>query len=285
MREGKPSFTAAVVAAARGVAQVDALAGVLVEGPLSLVLRAGGRGRTSAAALNLVTLGLVDHVEMRTRAIDAALRDALDAGTHQLVVLGAGLDARAWRMPELAPAHVFEVDHPSTQAYKRTRMGARAPAAKDVHFVAVDFARDSLADALARSGHDADAPSFWLWEGVTPYLPIQAIRSTLEAVASRSARTSRIAVTYGTPRGSPFGQPAMRVARFAFRAIGEELLGLLEPEAMRAELGRVGYSVLEDLSAVEWGERFGGGRSRLLLVDERLAVAVSDGPPRASRAA
>ena len=152
-------------------------------------------------------------------------------------------------------------------------------------FVAVDFARDSLADALARSGHDADAPSFWLWEGVTPYLPIQAIRSTLEAVASRSARTSRIAVTYGTPRGSPFGQPAMRVARFAFRAIGEELLGLLEPEAMRAELGRVGYSVLEDLSAVEWGERFGGGRSRLLLVDERLAVAVSDGPPRASRAA
>lgn len=285
MREGKPSFTAAAVAAARGIARVDPLAMALVDGPLSFVMRAGRTGRASAAVVNLATLGLVDHIEMRTLAIDAALREAVDAGVRQLVVLGAGLDARAWRMPELAETHVFEVDHPSTQAYKRARVGERSPAAKEVRFVAVDFAKDSLEQAMERAGHDAKAPTFWLWEGVTPYLPLEAIRATLAAVASRSAKGSRIAVTYGTPEGSSLGATAVRAARVAFRVIGEALVGLLSPEAMHEELADVGYRLLEDLSAEQWGARFGGGKRRFLFVDEHLAVAVSDGPLRASRAA
>lgn len=285
MRDGRPSFTASAVAAARGVAHVDPLATALLDGPLSLVARAGRAGRAPAAVLNVATLGLVDHIEMRTRAIDEALREAVREGLRQVVILGAGLDARAWRMPELAAVHVFEVNHPSTQAYKRERVGSRRAEARDVRFVAVDFARDSLEDALKAAGHDADAPTFWLWEGVTPYLPVEAVRATLGAVARRSARASRIAVTYGTPRGSPLGTTAVRIASLGFRAIGEALVGLLSPEAMHAELAAVGYRLLEDQSARMWGERFGAGRRRLLLVDEHLAVAVIDAPPRASRAA
>jgi methyltransferase (TIGR00027 family) len=285
MREGRPSFTAAAVAAARGVARVDPLAATLVDGPLSLVLRAGRLGRAPAALVNVATLGLVDHIEMRTLAIDHALREAVDAGVGQIVILGAGLDARAWRMPELEAVRVFEVDHPSTQAYKRARVGSRATRARDVRFVAVDFARDSLERALDAAGHDAEAPTFWLWEGVTPYLPIDAVRATLSAVAGRSARGSRIAVTYGTPRGSPLGATSLRVALLGFRALGEAIVGLITPEAMRDELASVGYRVLEDLAARDWGARFGGGKARLLLVDEHLAVAITDAPPRASRAA
>jgi methyltransferase (TIGR00027 family) len=285
MREGKPSFTAAAVAAARGIARVDPLAMALVGGPLSFVMRVGRVGKAPAAVVNLATLGLVDHIEMRTLAIDAAVREATEAGVRQLVVLGAGLDARAWRMPELAGTHVFEVDHPSTQAYKRARVGERSPSAKDVTFVAVDFAKDSLLDAMAGAGHDATAPTFWLWEGVTPYLPLEAIRATLAAIASRSASGSRIAVTYATPEGSPLGATAVRAARFAFRVIGEALVGLLSPEAMQAELADVGFRLLEDLSAEDWGARFGAGKRRFLFVDEHLAVALTDGPLRASRAA
>src|SRR5271166_6052530 len=112
MREGKPSFTAAAVAAARAVAGVDPLAPSLVEGTLSWVVRAGRTGMVPAAALNVATLGLLDHIEMRTRAIDTAVREGVAAGAAQLVLLGAGLDARAWRMHELSGVHVFEVDHP-----------------------------------------------------------------------------------------------------------------------------------------------------------------------------
>ena len=285
MREGRPSFTAAAVAAARGVARVDPLAPALVEGPLSVVMRAGRAGRGAAAVVNVASLGLVDHIEMRTRAIDEALREAVKAGVTQLVILGAGLDARAWRLEELSGVRAFEVDYPSTQAYKRAQIGGRAAKAREVRFVAVDFARDSLEEALQAAGHDPQAPTFWLWEGVTPYLPIEAVRATLSAVARRSAAGSRIAVTYGTPRASTLGSAAVRVALVAFRAIGEAIVGLISPEAMREELADVGYRVIEDMSASQWGRRYGGGRRRLLLVDERLAVAVTDAPPRASRAA
>jgi hypothetical protein len=54
---------------------------------------------------------------------------------------------------------------------------------------------------------------------------------------------------------------------------------------MHAELAAAGFRVVEDAPAREWGERHGGGKPRLLLVYERLAVAVTDGRPRASRAA
>jgi hypothetical protein len=65
----------------------------------------------------------------------------------------------------------------------------------------------------------------------------------------------------------------MGAARLGFRALGEELLGLMSPEAMRAELVAVGFRLLEDASAAQWGERYGAGR-RLLLADEHLAIAV-----------
>lgn len=285
MRVGKPSFTAAAVAAARAVAGVDPLAQGLVEGPLAWVVRAGRSGAGASTALNLATLGLVDHIEMRTRAIDAAVCEGVAAGASQLVILGAGLDARAWRMAHLADVRVFEVDHPSTQAFKRERVGARRPTARDVRFVAVDFARDALGDALAAAGHDANAPTFWIWEGVTPYLPREAVRATLAAVRTRSAPRSRIAVTYGTPVATPLGPAAMRVANVAFRVIGEALVGLITLEDMHAELSAAGFDVIDDAPASEWGARYGGRKRRLLLVDERLAVAVSGGPPRASRAA
>ena len=82
----------------------------------------------------------------RTVAIDDALRDGLAA---QLVILGAGLDGRAWRMAELAGADVFEVDHPASQAEKRDRSGGLSPTAKSLHFVPVDFTTDDLGAALA----------------------------------------------------------------------------------------------------------------------------------------
>jgi methyltransferase (TIGR00027 family) len=285
MREGKPSFTAAAVAAARAVAGVDPLAQGLVDGTLAWLVRVGRAGQGPAAALNVATLGLLDHIEMRTHAIDAAVREGVAGGTTQLVILGAGLDARAWRMADLCKVHVFEVDHPSTQAFKRARVGGRPPTAREVHFVAVDFARDDLGEALAGAGQDADAPTFWILEGVTPYLPREGLRATLGAVAARSAPGSRIAVTYAAPGGLLLGRAAVRVAHIAFRVMREELVGLISLQDMHAELEAAGFAVIDDTPASEWGARYGGKKRRLLLLGERLALALSAAPTRASRAA
>jgi methyltransferase (TIGR00027 family) len=281
VREGKPSFTAEAVAAARAIAGVDAVAPGLVDGPLSWVVRAGRLGPLAPLAINVASLGLLDHVEMRTRAIDAAVREGVAAGATQLVLLGAGLDARAWRMPELSGVRVFEVDFPSTQATKRARIGSRKPLAKDVTFVAVDFARDLLERELARAGQDANAQTFWIWEGVTPYLPLPATRGSLAAIAARSGPGSRLAITYGTPTATTLGPGLLRVGLLGFRAVGEAIVGLLSTDAMHAELRDAGFRVLDDASAREWAHRHGRGRPRIMLVEERLAVAIIDAPPRA----
>ena len=285
MREGRASFTAAAVAASRALAGVDPVAPELIDGALAWMVRAGRLGPGAPLAINLLTLGLLDHIEMRTRAIDAAVRHGVIAGEMQLVILGAGLDARAFRMRELSDVQVFEVDHPSTQAEKRARTSDRAPAAKGVTFVAVDFARDSLDEQLARAGHDARAMTFWVWEGVTPYLPFDATRATLATIGARSAAGSRLAVTYGTPAVSSLGPALTRLGLWGFRLLGESIVGLATPAAMHEALSDAGFRVEQDAPAKEWAARYGRGRPRLMLVAEHLIVAVSDGRLRAARAA
>ncbi len=145
---------------------------------------------------------------VRTIAIDDAVRAA---ASPQLVVLGAGLDARAWRMPELSATTVFEVDHPASQAEKRHRLGDRKPVT-DTRFVPVDFAQDSLVTALTAAGHDHSRPTTWIWEGVVPYLTPAQVAETLIAIAQRSAPTARLLITYPTPhRVYHYGRKAMQL--------------------------------------------------------------------------
>jgi methyltransferase (TIGR00027 family) len=279
MREERPSFTAACVAAARGVAGIDPRARSLVPPAFAALVRATGDGRHARVVrlVNAAALGLVDHMELRTAAIDAALDEwtrALGDRARQVVILGAGLDARAWRIDELEDAVVFELDHPATQAYKRARIQGERPRAREVRFVALDFAKDSLGEELARKGHRGDAPTFWIWEGVVMYLPREATRATLGAIAARSAPRSRLAATYGTPAGSSLGATFTRVAHVAFRAFGEPLLGLLEPSEMFDELAHAGFRVLADTTPREWSalRPLAAGRRRLF-ADEHLVVA------------
>ncbi len=275
MREGRPSFTAGAVSAARAVAGVDDVAHALLPAPfgglVAALEKASAKSTWIARAVNAASFGLVDHNELRTAAIDEALVEALSSGIEQLVILGAGLDARAWRVEALANAVVFEVDYPSTQAYKRSRIATRRPLARDVRYVAVDFETDSLAEALDRAGHDANARTVWIWEGVTPYLDRAAIRSTLAVVGERSASGSRMAVTYATPRATPLGPFATGAALRMFARFGEPIRGLLEPREMNAELDAVGFTVTSDRGPREWPGA--STHARLLLVDERLAVA------------
>src|SRR6185503_17537655 len=84
--------------------------------------RAEGRmKRGGRSALLEATRHGADMVVLRTLVIDAHVRNALALGARQLVILGAGLDGRAYRLPELADVDVFEIDHPATQSFKRDR--------------------------------------------------------------------------------------------------------------------------------------------------------------------
>lgn len=256
MLHDKPSATALVVAAARALAGVDPVAQALVPSPLGAALRwVGAAGATASRIARLATLGLADHLELRTLALDDVAERAVDEGSRQLVLLGAGLDARAWRMAALADAVVFEVDHPSTQAYKRARTGSLRVDAGELRFVGVDFERDRLDERLVEAGHDASARTTWLWEGVTPYLTPAAIDATLDVVAARSAAGSVLAMTYAGLGRVP--SPFRALARPAFLALGEPLLGLMTPAEAGGLVASRGFVVERDEGAVDLAARFG----------------------------
>lgn len=282
MREGWPSLTALAVAVARGIGtdaqSVDPSAAYLVPPPIGRVLAWLSRPTTPAAirdALRVMSLGIVDHVSLRRAAIDHALFEAIEAGASQLVVLGAGLDGRAWRLPALAGTTVFEIDHPATQAGKRQRVATRTATADAVQFVPVDFEHDDLDTCLDRAGHEPGRPTVWIWEGVTPYLHPAAIEASLRVVAQRSAATSRLIVSYMTPQVVPWDNPPLQaLTRASFSALGEPLRGALSTEQLTEDLAAHGFVVLGDSNNRRWARRHGGSaRLATPLACERLAVA------------
>jgi methyltransferase (TIGR00027 family) len=134
----------------------------------------------------------------RTRHMDQVLLAEVGAGASQVVILGAGLDSRAYRLrDELAPVAVFEVDHPVTAAVKRERLEAVFGARPGhVRYVEVDFNREDLAERLAAHGFDREARSIVLWSGVTPYLEEEGVASTLEWFAAGTGPGSAICFDY-----------------------------------------------------------------------------------------
>src|SRR5262249_28402089 len=133
----------------------------------------------------------------RTRLFDDAIRRALDEGVRQILLLGAGFDSRAYRLPGIDRARVFEVDQHATQVQKirgvRRRFGSLP---SHVVHVAVNFQTQTVDAALQHNGFDSNAPCFVLWEGVTNYLSESAVNVTLRALACIAAPHSRLALTY-----------------------------------------------------------------------------------------
>jgi methyltransferase (TIGR00027 family) len=182
----------------------------------------------------------------RTVAIDDAIRAH---PSPQVAILGAGLDGRAWRMPELAGATIFEIDQPASQQDKRDR-AASLPGSPPT-FVSVDFRRERLDDALAAAGHRADLATTWIWEGVVPYLTEAEVAATVTALAACSAPNSRLIVNFQTPAR------ITKLSRLAARALmastgrpsvwaNEPWRSAWTPDAMARLLTRHGYTVTRD---------------------------------------
>jgi len=199
---------------------------------------------------------MADLIALRTASIDGAVRAAIAGGATQLVILGAGYDGRAWRLPELAGVRVFEVDHPATQDDKRAHLAELPPPAGMVSFVSIDFERESLGTVLDRAGHDSSSPTCWIWEGVVMYLTRTAMRATLDGIASRSAPGSTLIVNYHTAHRRFF-------ARLVFRLIGEPQISAWTREEMAADLRSVGFVVSEDSGMTDWNDRFAEGRAKV----------------------
>ena len=275
-----PSLTAVAVAALRGMSDdprspgacLDPYAAALLPWPLGPATR-GLRAATQHShvvrqGLRYGLLGLWDHLLLRTLAIDHAVEDAARQGIRQVVVLGAGLDARASRIAALSDSRVWEVDHPATQALK-----ARTPTPHPVHFVGVDFGRDDLDACLQASGHDPTPRTTWVWEGVPPSRPEAATRATLAVIAARSAPGSVLAVTYARPELSAMPTALRPLHALAFRTLGEPLAGVVDAPTFASWLDIAGFDAVRDTGSPDWAHDHGRGHAPAIVVHERLVLA------------
>jgi methyltransferase (TIGR00027 family) len=160
-----------------------------------------------------------DQPAARTTFFDAALERHLSR-IDQLVVLGAGLDTRAYRLPAGTRVRCFEVDTPRTQRFKREMLQKAGMDATRVTFVPADFAREDWFAKLAGAGFAPDQPSIFLWEAVTMYLDRETVERTLRRIAS-TARGSVVAFDYFSSELPTERSLFLRSARAALKAMGE----------------------------------------------------------------
>lgn len=196
----------------------------------------------------------------RSRIAEDALSNAVERGVQQVVVLGAGLDTFALRnLHHSLEIRVYEVDHPATQAWKRQRLAdAQIAVPRGLVFVPGDFEQDDLEKALADAGLQQNAPAFFTWLGVVPYLTQDAIDSTLDVIAS--IQNAEVVFDYLEP-AEAFSEELRQMEKARdeqLKRIGERSISRFEPATMAEMLRAHGFTVVENIGFQQIASRFGG---------------------------
>lgn len=157
--------------------------------------------------------GLLPFISIRTKFLDDSIEAALaEHGIHQVVLIAAGMDTRAFRLDWPRGVTVFEVDHAPLMEEKRRRLdalGAR-PRAERVE-VAVDLTQEWLPD-LERAGFDHDRPTLWVAEALTFFLTEERAAALLSLLATASAPGSRLSLDIlgSSLLRNPFSRPFLK---------------------------------------------------------------------------
>lgn len=134
------------------------------------------------------------YIASRTKFFDDFFTTAGANGVDQAVILAAGLDTRAWRLPWIDRSTVYEIDQPKVLEFKeRVLAEHRARPAARYAAVAVDLRHD-WPTALRQAGFDPSTPTAWSAEGLLPYLPTAAQDALFEQIDAFSARGSHLSV-------------------------------------------------------------------------------------------
>lgn len=226
---------------------------VLIEQGLATALQSKNHPDQAASSpdraafkIILQVMGL-PNVLSRARYTEDNLEKAVKQWVKQYVILGAGMDTFAFRRPEMVEKlQVFEVDHPATQAFKRSRLaelGWKQPAR--LHFVPVDFTKEHLAAALTRTSYEPNTLSLFSWLGVTMYLTRKEVSATLHSITDISPAGSSVIFDYFVPGKA---DPHTKEMWEDLRQIGEPIKTVFDPSTLAAYLARLGLRLNEDLS-------------------------------------
>jgi methyltransferase (TIGR00027 family) len=217
----------------------------------------------------------------RTRYLDDVVTASLSTGIRNIVIVGAGMDTRPYRLKFDAAARVFELDLPAMIEAKKERVSqALGALPRHVTYVAMDFDSEDLSEALTRGGLDPQARLILVLEGVTQYIRKQAVESILQYVA-RAPRGSEVVFTYvpkevidGTSKAFGADESANIGRRYHW-------VSGFDRAQLPGDLNRLGLDLVEDVGAIDYEARYLAPLQRSLKVFEieRIARArVPEGP-------
>ncbi len=211
----------------------------------------------------------------RTKWIDDEVTRALETST-QLVLLGAGFDTRAYRLPAAQRVNTFELDLPETSVAKQLalRKGI-GPPPKRVQFIGIDFNNQSVTDVLSQAGFDETRPACFVWEGVTNYLPPETVDRVLRQIA-QAADGSSLLFTYADRRVLDHPELFFGAEKLLslLRAIGEPWTFGIYPAEIQPYLAARSLRLKQDLSVAEVWRRAGRPDSQMRGYEfYRLALA------------
>ncbi|MGA2087239.1 MAG: SAM-dependent methyltransferase [Terracidiphilus sp.] len=259
MKPNEPSRTALMIARQRAAHQVLDHGSILYD---PFAMRILGENEKDvlqfANAHPLASIGRL-ITTARSRIAEDALSRAVERGARQIVILGAGLDTFALRNPHDAlEIRIYEVDHPATQAWKLERLAeAQIALPPWLILVPVDFERDDLGKTLVAAGFQQNAPAFFTWLGVVPYLTQDAIGRTLDYMSS--IQDSEVVFDYMEPPEA-FSEELRQLEKARteqLEKIGERSASRFEPAGIAAILRSHGFSAIEDIGFQEIASRFG----------------------------
>lgn len=210
--------------------------------------------------------GICGAIAVRTRFIDDCLAAAIAEGLQQLVILGAGYDTRAMRFEGLKKnIAVFELDHPATQKIKRQRCRLFQTAFPErIVFVPIRFGEQDLGRTLFDHGYRSAGKSFFIWEGMSYYLPAAVVEDTLAFISHHTAEGSSIVFDYVSPavvRGASRLAEATALAA-ALKHLGEPFVFGIDPGDIEKFLGNRGLALVQNLTAAECRRRYLAGVNR-----------------------
>jgi len=192
------------------------------------------------------------HFAIRSRLAEDTARAGPADGRVDCVVLGAGLDTFAWRLPDASGLTVWEIDHPDTQAWKRARLaeiGLGEPA--NVRFLPVDLAAVPI-DSL-----QLPSDASWNWLGVTVYLEKQAVAATLRTIAASGPKTTVVAdFALAAEHCDPLGRAWREQAAEFAASVGEPHIATYAPDEVRELLHKTGFATVEIHDATALSARY-----------------------------
>ena len=226
--------------------------------------------------------GFYLHFVVRKRCIESLVRDAIEKGAEQLVVIGAGFDTLSLRIssdfPEMT---VIEIDHPATQQWKRDAIAGLNRSFENIHLLPLDLVKETMKDLLLKSGcYQPAKTSAFVAEGLLMYLTEKEVLEILEFIRDHSGSNSPFVFSYMEEKAAEDYQfkNASGFVNLWLKLKKERFTWGLENERLAPFLRSLGFTLEELETTDDLREKYisDENKNAPLAVGENIASATTD---------